>query len=444
MESSSSKQSKFPRYSHRTPTGEVAKASLGLVTGMVCTRCARAFGVPKSALWCPGCGMEGTFDIQYDYESIGKVLTPDRLAQTATRTLWRFQPLLPVRGQKSTPPLEVGPTPLYDAAALAQTIGIDRVWVKDESANPTGSAEDRATAVAATRAREDNYTTLTCGATGSAALSTAAFGASSGLRTALFVSREASDGFVARLLLLGSEAFVVEGGYEDAVRLSLRCAEEYGWYNRNRAVNPFLVEGLKTVAFEMGEQMRWNVPDCIAVPVAEGSTLAAVWKGYCEMLRLGWIRRLPRMIGVQAAGASPIYTAWKEGHEPVPVKPQTLAESLAVGTPHDWRKTIEAIRKSNGLLVAVSDREILQAMNLLGERCGVIAEPGSAATLAGLVSLLRSRELPRQMSVALVMTGSGLRHSAAAIEATGGARTVPPNFEQVRSILQRPMSRAPY
>ncbi|KPL12051.1 hypothetical protein AMJ85_02225 [candidate division BRC1 bacterium SM23_51] len=411
---------------------------------MACVRCERTFDVLKRALWCPDCGMEGILDVQYDYNSIGKVLTPGRLVQTTIRTQWRYLPLLPVRGFKQVPPLEVGWTPLYEARALAETIGMDQVWLKDEGKNPTGSIADRATMVAATRAREDNYSMVTCGTTGNTALSAAAVAASASLRATLFVSQDASDGYVAQLLLLGCDVFVVEGSYEDAIRLSLRCAEEYGWYNCNKAINPFLVEGKKTVAFEMGEQMHWAVPDCVVVAVAEGCTIAAVWKGYCEMKQLGWISRLPKMIGVQAEGSSPIYTAWKQQRDPTAVRPNTIAQSLAVGAPRNLRKAVAAIRESGGMMVAVSDRQILQAMHLLGERSGVIAEPGSAATLAGLVSLLRSRQLTRTMSAVLLVAGSGLRHQAAAIEATGTARTVSPDFHQLRTILQRSLSRTPF
>jgi len=417
---------------------------VGMVSGMVCVRCGRTFGRLKRALWCPGCGMEGILDLQYDYDTIGKVLTPARFGQTAARTQWRYLPLLPVRGLTRVPPLEVGWTPLYDARDLAQTVGMDRIWLKDESKNPTGSIEDRATAVAVTCALEDNYAMLTCGSTGNAALSSAALTAAAGLRATLFVSREVSDGYVAQLLLFGPEVFVVEGSYEDAVQLSLRSAEEYGWFNRNRAVNPYLVEGVKTVAFEIAEQMHWAAPDCIVVPVAEGSTIAAVWKGYGEMKRLGWIHSLPKMIGVQAESAAALYAAWKEGHDPVAVRPQTIAESLAVGVPRDWRKAVGAVRESGGMLVTVSDREILQAMHILGERSGIMAEPGSAATLAGLASLLRSRQVPRTASAVLLIAAGGLRHPAAAIAATGTARTLPPDFDRARAILQRSLSRTPF
>jgi threonine synthase len=360
------------------------------------------------------------------------------------RTLWRYLPLLPVRGSKRVAPLDVGGTPLYDARALAQTVGMDQVWLKDESRNPTGSIEDRATAIAVARALEDNYSMLTCGATGNAALSSAALAAAAGLHATLFVSREASDGDVAQLMLFGPEVFIVEGGYEDAVRLSLRSAEEYGWYNRNKAINPYLVEGEKTVAFELNEQTHGATPDCIVVPVAEGSAIAAIWKGYCEMKQLGWVRELPKMIGVQAESAAVVYTAWREGCDPVAVQPQTLAESLAVGAPRDWRKAVAAVRDSGGMMVTVSDREILQAMHLFGERSGIIVEPGSAATLAGLNALLRSRQLPRTLSAALVIAGGGLRHPGAALEAAGKARTVPPDFEQVRTTLQRSLARTPF
>jgi len=411
---------------------------------MTCVRCGRTFGRLKSALSCPDCGPDGILDVQYDYELIRTVLTPVRLGQTPLRTQWRYLPLLPVRGLRRVPPLDVGWTPLYDARSLAQTVGMDHIWLKDESKNPTSSIEDRATAVAVTLALEENYSMLTCGSTGDAALSSAALTAAAGLHATLFVSREASDGYVAQLLLLGPEVFVVEGSCDDALRLSLRSAEEYGWYNRNKAINPYLIEGQKTVAYEIAEQMHWAVPDCLVVPVAEGSTIAALWKGYCEMKRLGWIGSLPRMIGVQAESAAAVYAAWKEDREPVPMRPETMAESLAVGAPHDWRKAVTAVRESGGTIVPVSDREISQAMHVLGERSGIIAEPGSAAALAALVSLLRSRQLPRTTSAVLLIASGGLRHQAAALTATGKARTLPPNFDQARVILQRPLSRTPF
>ncbi len=428
----------------RGSSSDVQQAPLGLATGMRCVRCNRAFSMLKSTLWCPDCGIEGILDIEYDYDSIGKVLTPPRLAQTALRSQWRYLPLLPVRGIKRTPPLEVGWTPLYDAKALAQTVGMDQLWLKDESRNPTGSIEDRATALALTRALEDNYSMVTCGATGNAALSTAAMAASAGLRATLFISHSAPESFIAQLLLFDPEVFAVEGGYEDAVHLSIKCAEEYGWYNRNKAINPFLVEGLKTAAFEMAEQLHWNAPEYIVVPVAEGSTLAAVWKGWREMKRLGWVSAVPKMIGVQAESAAAVYAAWRENREPLVMSPSTLAESLAIGSPRDWRKAVSAVQESEGMMATVSDREILQAMHLLAERSGLLAEPAAAAALAGLNSLLRSRQLQRTMTVLLVITGGGLRHGAAAVAASGSARTVPPDFDKVRAILQRALSRTPF
>ncbi|MBM3333830.1 threonine synthase, partial [Candidatus Sumerlaeota bacterium] len=394
MDQHSHKPSRVAWLLKRHASGE-ERTTVGLVSGMACVRCKRTFGVLKSAQWCPDCGMDGALDVQYDYESVGKVLTPARLEHSTLRNQWRYLPLLPLRGLKRVPPLEIGWTPLYKARALAQTLGINQLLLKDETRNPTGSIEDRATALATSRALEDGHSTVTCGPASNAALSAAALSASAGLSVAVFVSRDNQDELVAQLLLTGANVFVVEGSESEAEQLSVRCATEYGWYNCNKALNPFLVEGMKTVAFEMGEQMQWAVPDCIIVPVGHGSTIAALWKGYCEMKKLGWIAQAPKMIGVQPEGASAIYAAWKEGREATASTTETVAQSLAVAMPRDWRKAVGAVRESGGAMVSVSDRQILKAMHLLAERMGLIADPGSATALAGLASLLSSRQLSR-------------------------------------------------
>lgn len=424
--------------------GQEITGTLGLVAGTVCLKCGEKFGVLKHALACPNCRTDGVLDLRYDYDAITSVLTPARLGQTNNRTMWRYLPLLPVRGPTRVPPLQVGNTPLSDATRLAETVGMDRIWLKDESSNPTGSIEDRVLAVAITRAREESHGVATCGGTGNSALAAAALAASVGLRMFIFVSDQSSEGLIAQLLLCGAEVFVVEGTVEDALRLSWQCASEYGWYNANAALNPYLLEGAKTAGFELGEQMQWSVPDQIVVPVAEGNTLSAIWKAYREMKRLGWIHILPKMIGVQATGSAPIFSAWNQGQELLAVSPSTMARSLSVGAPRNWRRAISAVKESGGKFVAVSDREILQAMNLLGERSGRIADPGAAATLAGLTSLLRSREIPRSSSALLLLTSGGLRHADAAIEATGSGRSVSADFKEVRQIIQRSLARTPY
>jgi threonine synthase len=425
-----------PWRTEERPAEDAPRPALGLVTGMSCLWCGHSFSLLKG-VFCPECNAEGTLDIQYDYEAIGKILTPPRLAQAVNHTQWRYLPLLPVRGARRVPPIEVGGTPLIEAEPLAQTLGLDRLWLKDEGRNPTHSIEDRAQALAATRAREDNVSALTCGTGGSAALAAAAVAASAGLRAYIFVGRETPETLIAQLLLTGARVFAVEGERDDAVNLSLTCAEKYGWYNCHCVVNPFLIEGTKTVAFELAEQLQWQPPEYLLVPVGEGTAIGAIWKGMREMHQLGWIERRPRLIGVQAIGAAPIYEAWRDNREIVPTRStSTIAESLAIGAPHHGRRALAAVRESDGLMLAVTDREMLQAVHVLGERAGLIVDPGSAAALAGLNALLRDRRLPRSAGVALVLPAGGLDRPTAT-PAAGQAQPVPADFDRVRLILDR-------
>jgi threonine synthase len=333
------------------------------------------------------------------------------------------------------PPLPVGWTPILDTRRLAGWAGVGRLLLKDEGRNPTASFKDRASAVGVARALARRATVVACASTGNAASSLAGAAASVGLPCVIFVPEFAPEPKVAQLLVFGARVVRVRGTYDETWELCQRACQRHGWYNRNAAVNPSLVEGKKTCGLEIGEQTGAAVPDWVAVSVGDGCTLAGTWKGLKEMHALGFIPRLPRLLGVQADGARPLVDAFREGRELRPVTPETVADSICVGHPRNWRKALAAVRESGGTFVSVPDEAILDAMRECGRRAGVFGEPAGVAGLAGLRRAREDGIIGRRDSALAIVTGSGLKDVKTAIRVAGQPVTLPPDDGELDAVL---------
>src|SRR5208337_1635447 len=281
------------------------------VQGLKCVFCGaiHSMSVPYT---CPQCGITGILDVQYDYRAIARQLTRRRLA-SRPQNQWRYGELLPIRTDAALPPLSVGWTPLTSARSLGQYLNVRTLYLKDEGRNPTGSLKDRASALAVVKAREKRHQIIACASTGNAASSLAGMAASFGLRSVIFVPERAPEPKVTQLLIFGATVLRVRGSYEQAFQLCQKACERWGWYNRNSGINPYLVEGKKTAGLEIAEQLAWEAPDWVAVPVGDGCTIAGVWKAFREWQALGLMERAPRILGVQATGAAPVTACFESG-----------------------------------------------------------------------------------------------------------------------------------
>jgi threonine synthase len=405
------------------------------VRSLKCVFCG-ALHPTSAGLTCPSCGISGILDVQYDYAAIARRLTRRRLARRPETTHWRYRELLPIRKDAKLPGLSVGWTPITPAASLARHLGLKTLYLKDDGRNPTGSLKDRASSVAVVKAREKRRSIIACASTGNAASSLAGMAASLGLRSVIFVPERAPEPKVTQLLVFGATVLRVRGSYEQAFQLCQRACERWGWYNRNSAINPYLVEGKKTAGLEICEQLDWHPPDWVAVSVGDGCTIAGIWKGLREMKTLGLVRRAPRMLGVQAAGAAPVTAAFESGAPLEPVEPQTIADSIAVGVPRNWKKAVLAVRESRGSMINVSDEEILEAMRTTGRLTGIFAEPAAATAVAGVRRAVQQGWIGRRARVLAVITGNGLKDVRAARSAVTGPFEVPPDGTGLEEILK--------
>ncbi len=387
-----------------------------------CIKCGKTYPAAPDLTTCT-CG--GVLEIVYDYDEIKKRLTKAVLAERTERTMWRYRELLPIEETTEPTPLRVGWSPLYDEPRLAAQLGLKQLWVKDDGLNPTGALKDRASAMAVAKAREAGAGVIACSSTGNAASSLAGNAAAAGLATYIFVPSRAPKGKVAQLMTFGATVISVQGSYEETFELSRQAINRWGWYNRNAAINPYLSEGKKTVAYEILEQLGWQAPDYIAISVGDGCTIAGLWKGLKDLYAVGLIDRLPRLISAQAEGCCPINRAVVRGGGWEPMEENTFADSIAVGVPRNGDKALMAIRESRGLAVNVSDREIMEAQQLLGRSCGVFGEPAGVTATAGVKKLCEQGILGREETVVSVVTGNGLKDVANAIKACGEPISIP-------------------
>ena len=397
------------------------------VTGARCTICGKTGSAEPGTTVCPHCG--GILDIEYDYDYIRSCFQKHPLRERNDPTMWRYLELLPVEGPGTHAHLRVGGSPLYRADALGAVLGIRELWIKDDGQNPTASLKDRASAMAVAKAKEAGAKIIACSSTGNAASSLAGNAAAAGLRTFIFVPERAPKGKVAQLMTFGANVISVQGNYEETFELSKKAIDKWGWYNRNAAINPYLSEGKKTVSLEIAEQLDWKMPDYLAISVGDGCTIAGVWKGLKDLYAIGFIDKLPRLISAQAEGCHPINRAIAENKPWEPMEENTLADSIAVGVPRNADKALMAIRESNGVVVNVTDEEIMAAQKLLGTTCGVFGEPAGVTGTAGLKKLCEQGIIGRNDTVVSVVTGNGLKDVANAIKFCGEPMKLPNDLD---------------
>lgn len=408
---------------------------MGTVADLRCVRCDRTYTPGEVEYTCQVCKTEGILDIEYDYERIKwEGFGSDRLAADPDPSPWRYAPLLPIEDRAAAPPLQLGPTPLYRFPNLAAELGLADLLVKDEGRLPTGSFKDRASWLGVTRARELGYREVACASTGNAACSLAGMCASVSLVAHIFVPESIPEAKLAQLQVFGADVLVVDSSYDDAYYLCTDAAEEFRWLNRNCAFNPYLVEGKKTAGLELGEHLAKDMPDWLAVAVGDGCTIAGIWEGLREMRRFGVLGRLPRLLGVQAAGANPLWGAFHAGKERIePKEATTLADSIAVGRPRNAVKALRAVREAAGSFVQVDDEEILEAQRLLAARTGVFAEPTGSAAIAGVRRAAKAGLVGSDERVLVVVTGNGLKDVRAVTRAFGRPEAIPCDLEAVRA-----------
>lgn len=404
-----------------------------------CIVCGREYEAKPDQMTCSHCGQEGILDVIYDYSRIEQVLTKEGLAQNSDPTIWRYLPLLPLDPKTQRPSLRVGGTPLYRADQLGKAIGVERLYLKDDGLNPTASLKDRASSIAVVKAVEAGAQTIACSSTGNAASSLAGNVASLGdydLNACIFVPERAPAGKVAQLLIYGATVISVKGNYEDAFHLSALAIEKYGWYNRNAAINPYLVEGKKTVALEIAEQLQWKAPDWAVFSVGDGCTIAGAYKGFYDLYQLGMIDKIPRMIGVQAEGCAPLTKAWETNEPWQRTEENTLADSIAVGSPRNPEKALRAIRETDGLMVNVSDADILAMQGFIGRHTGIFGEPAGVTGFAGLKKLLEMGKVSPMDSYVVAITGNGLKDIANGQRAAGDPIRLAPDLTELDRVLK--------
>lgn len=423
------------------------------VLGLRCTICSAEYGIDQVEYVCPKHRDDGILDVVYDYDLIAQHISPDKLASYPIRSIWRYLPLLPVAPQViqeligSTVLASVGWTPLYPAPRLAAPLGLHHLWIKDDGRQPTASFKDRASAIAVAKTHERGYEVVTTASTGNAAAALAGLCAAVSLPSVIFVPRTAPQAKIAQLLVYGARVLLVDGTYDDAFELCLKAAPEFGWYNRNTAYNPYMSEGKKTVVYEICEQLGrlgidclqdWGTPDVVLVPVGDGCIIGGVHKGFVDLVALGWIERMPRIIGVQAAGSSPLVDAWERGlagWDMEPVDAHSIADSIVAGLPRDRIKALRAVRESDGAFVRVSDEQIAAAIPALAQGCGVFAEPAAAAAYAGLVQAVEQGLVAPDDQIVVLATGSGLKDITSAMKSVSPPEIVAPTLADVRRVM---------
>ncbi|MGH7738937.1 MAG: threonine synthase [bacterium] len=399
---------------------------MSYVKSLKCRECGQEY--EKAAKYvCEFCF--GPLEAAYDYDKIKQDISREKILSRPLN-IWRYRELLPVEGTDYNT-LQEGFTPLIRAERLGQELGLRNLYLKNDCANPTHSFKDRVVAVASTRAKELGFDTLACASTGNLANAVAAYGARAGMKRFVFIPSNLEKGKVVGALVYDPNLIGVHGNYDDVNRLCSEIAGKYKWAFVNINMRPYYAEGSKTLGFETAEQLGWQAPDQVVVPVASGSLLTKIWKGTQEFVKVGLItQKKMRVFAAQAEGCSPVTTAFKSKTDTFrPVKPNTIAKSLAIGNPADGYYALRTIAESNGGAEMANDAEIVDGIKLLARTEGIFAETAGGVTVACLKKLAESGSLDPDAVTVAYITGTGLKTQEAVADHLGPVTLIQPNLE---------------
>lgn len=400
---------------------------MSFVKGLKCRECGREY--PKEPLYvCEYCF--GPLEVIYDYDAIKKKLSVKKI-MPRPKNLWRYKELLPIDGEP-TDGLNSGYTPLFRVKNLEKALGVKELYIKDDSVcHPTLSFKDRVVAVALSKSKEFGFTTVACASTGNLANSVAANAAVAGLKRYIFIPADLELGKIVGTLIYNPTLVAVEGTYDEVNRLCSEIASRYKWAFVNINIRPYYAEGSKTYGFEIAEQLGWRTPKHIIVPCAGGSLITKIWKAFKELYKLGFINELnTKVYAAQAEGCCPIINAIKTGEEIIkPVKPNTIAKSLAIGNPADGVYAVSTVRESGGWGESATDEEIIEAIKLLASEEGVFTETAGGVTLAVTKKLIEQGKIPRDESIVVSITGNGLKTQEAVLEKIGKPVKIKPTLK---------------
>jgi threonine synthase len=400
---------------------------VAFIHGLRCRECGREYATAPiyTCEWC-----FGPLEVAYDYEQIAAATSREKIA-SGPASLWRYADLLPVDPNPGVD-LGTGFTPLVRADRLAAELGLGEVWVKNDTRNPTNSFKDRVVTIAMGKALEFGFKVLACASTGNLANSVAAHAAHAGLRSYVFVPSNLEQGKIVTTAVYGGNLVAIEGNYDDVNRLCAELAGMYPWAFVNVNMRPYYAEGSKTLAFETAEQLGWQAPDHVVVPVASGSLLTKVLKGFGELHKVGLLDDEPRVrvSGAQALGCSPVAKAFLEDSDTIkPVKPDTIAKSLAIGNPADGYFALDAVRTTGGAFATVTDDEVVEGMRLLARTEGIFAETAGGVTIATLQKLAAQGVVTPNERVVVYITGHGLKTLEAVAPIVGPTATIKPTLD---------------
>ena len=409
------------------------QSSFGFMKALKCRECGREYPLEATHV----CEFDfGPLEVVYDYERIKKSLSRATIL-SRPHTMWRYRELLPVAFEP-TVGCQVGFTPLIKADRLAKALGIREAWVKNDTVNyPSLSFKDRVVSVALSRARELGFKTVACASTGNLANSVAANAAAAGLKAYVFIPADLEQGKILNSLIYGATVIAIKGHYDEVNRLCAEIAGKYGWAFVNVNMRPYYAEGSKSMGFEIVEQSGWRIPKHTVVCMASGSLLTKIHKSYQEFIKLGLADKLDYQIhGAQATGCSPITTAQKAGLDFFkPVKPNTIAKSLAIGTPADGFYALRAMKETGGSSEDVTDDEIREAIKLLAECEGIFAETAGGVTVGVAKKLIAAGKIPAKDAVVLCITGNGLKTLDAVNGHAGQAQEIKPSLREFEALL---------
>jgi threonine synthase len=400
-----------------------------------CITCGEKYGADEIVYSCKRCG--DLLEVKYDYDILEAKLKKSNW-QSRPLSVWRYKDFMPIRDPTKIVSLNEGGTGLHSCQRLVNILGVKHLYVKNEGENPTGSFKDRGMTVGITKATELNMKTVICASTGNTSASLAAYAAKAGLQCIVLIpSGKIAYGKLAQAMVYGAKVVQIQGNFDQALKMVLELSEKHREVYLLNSINPYRLEGQKSLAYEICDQLNREPPDRVVLPVGNAGNISAIWKGFTEFHKLGLIDKLPKMTGIQAEGAAPIARAIKNGKdEIVPIdKPETVATAIRIGVPVSWKKAIKAIKESGGTAETVTDKEILEAQKMLARSEGLFVEPASASSIAGLKKLFEAGKIDKDEVVVCVTTGHGLKDPDIAIKISEKPFEVDAEIESIETLL---------